>query len=600
MNLSARPEWRAAEGQHGALLQAALLGTLAAGAESATLLVLFAFLAGLVGTAAPVQGPVAGIAASVGALPAWLQASLVLGMGSLRFGLALLLEWKMSRLWTDLRLHMQRTMLRRHLEARLAFLLRHKTGEHLFHILEGPSFAAVFYLHLLRYASTGILLAVLFATLAIMSWQLMALAAAIAAIYGLIVRRLSARISFASGEAQAEAVKRQTQMAAEGLGGVRYLKTANAIPEWLRAFAVEGEQAAVAMRRAMFWSTVPSRSLEYLMLLLFVGIVLSALSLGGSLVAEIPTIAVYFIGIGRVLPTLSLLGNARMQMMQALPNLRRYCELSTDMPQEEGVSAGHDGGKRQPTRVLAFEGVGFGYEGRPVLRDVNVQLDLSRATAIVGLSGQGKSTFVDLILRFIEPGNGRITADSLPIARFPLHAWRSSFGYLGQEAFLFHASVRDNVRLANPAADDARVRSALDLAGASEFVDALPEGVNTVLADRGQSLSGGQRQRIALARAFVTDAPVLLLDEPTSALDADTEARVFRNLIANRGRRGIVFVTHKESLAELADDVIVVDGGTIAATGPAASLRLQAGAYRRIFSPRSPEASIAPDHFQPG
>lgn len=578
-----RAAWDAAEGYRAAIARITLLGVVVAALESATLIVLFAFLAELVGGRSSAPAALAGLASAFTALSPWNQATLVLGIATLRFALSLALEWRMSVLWTDLRRHMQRLMLERHLQARLGYLMAHKGGEHLFHVMEGPSFAAVFYLHLLRYFSTLILVAVLFATLAFMSWTLMMVAAAVALLYGIVVRHLSSTISYVSGQAQAEAIKTQTQLVSEGIGGVRYLKALFAVPGWVREFDGEASRAAAAMRRAMFWGALPSRTLEYLVLVLFLGIVMVAMTIGGDVVSQVPTMAVYFLGIARILPTLSTLGNARMQMMQALPNLRTFCELKSGIPLEAAAETGAAVPSSLSGRSLELENVSFAYGDTPVIRDLSASLELGRVTALVGLSGQGKSTLIDLLLRFIEPTAGRILLDGANIADLNLRDWRRRFGYLGQEPFLFHASVGDNVRLGNPEATDAEVRKAVELACAWEFVNQMPQGLNTVLADRGLSLSGGQRQRIALARAFVSPADVLILDEPTTALDADTESRVFGNLVEARAARGIVLVTHKESLLTRADTVLVIHGGQLVEAGTPAELRTRDGHYRRIF-----------------
>jgi len=576
--------WDAAEGFRASIARATLLGALVAAMESLTLIVLFAFLAQLVGDRGNAQAPLSAAASWFSALSAWAQASLVLGIATLRFALSLLLEWRMSELWTALRRSMQRLMLERHLEARLSYLLTHKGGEHLFHVMEGPSFAAVFFLHLLRYLSTMILVAVLFATLAFMSWTLMLVAAGVALLYGIVVRRLSSTISFVSGQIQAEAIKSQNQMVSEGIGGVRYLKALFAIPGWIGDFDREAVRSATAMRRAMFWGALPSRTLEYLVLVLFLGIVAVVLAVGGDLVSQVPTMAVYFLGIARVLPTLSTLGNARMQMMQSLPNLRAYCDLKANIPLEAAADSGAAVPGSLAGRTLSFENVHFAYGDAPVIRAFTASLDLGKVTAVVGLSGQGKSTLIDLLLRFITPSSGRILLDGVDIATLNLRGWRMRFGYLGQEPFLFHASVRENVQLGNPGAGEADIRNAVELANAREFVDPLPQGMETILADRGMSLSGGQRQRIALARAFVSPADVLVLDEPTTALDAETEDRVFASLIEARGGRGIVLVTHKESLLARADVVHVIQGGELVESGRPEELRARGKHYRRIFN----------------
>ena len=576
--------WRGAQGYRPAIARTTALAACAAVAESVTLIALFGFLANLVGSSTPGAAARPALATLFSGLTLWAQAAVVLLVATVRFSLSLWLEWRMAALWTELRRAMQRTMLERHLEARVQYLIEHKGGEHLYHVMEGPSFAAVFYLHVIRYMSMAILCVAVFATLALVSWTLILMAAAVAVFYGLIVRRVSSTISYSSGQEQAEAVKAQTQLVTEGIGGVRSLKALFGVPQWVRDFDSAAQRATRAMRRAMFWGTIPARALEYLVLVLFLAIVLLAIVRGGDLVAAVPTLAVYFLGITRVLPTLSVLGNARMQMMQALPNLRTYVELLDSIPQEPPADRGEPVPPRLSDRAIAFDNVEFGYGEKSVLQGFRATLPMGTVSAIVGLSGQGKSTIVDLILRYAEPRTGRLTVNGIDIRTFNLRAWRQRFGYLGQEPFLFHASVIDNVRLGNPAASDEAVRDALRMACATEFVEQLPQSYDTVLADRGMSLSGGQRQRIALARAFVSSAEVLVLDEPTSALDVETESAVMANLIAARAGRGVILVTHKENLLDQAAEIFVIQDGRVAESGPHQHLRGAGEHYRRIFN----------------
>jgi len=575
--------WRVAEGSRPAIAGIAALGFVTALTESATLLALFNFLAEI--TSAYGGGSGAGFRSGplvpLG-LSATAQGLLVLLFATLRFALALVLEWRMSRLWTDLRSHMQRTMFALHLNARFSYLLSRKAGEHLYHIMEGPSFAAVFYLHLARYASTAILLVILFLTLLSVSWQLMLLAAAVGLVYGAFVRRISNSISYVSGQTQADAVKSQTQLVNEGIAGARYLKTLAAVPVWLADFAREAATATTAMRRSSFWNTVPSRTIEYLILVLFLAVVFYALGQRGELMVALPTLAVYFLGITRILPTLSLLGNARMQMMQALPTLQSYLDLRRTVESEPAPADG-SAPPDLAASTLTFSAVEFAYGEKRVLDGFNAEIPLSDITAIVGLSGQGKSTIIDLILRLVEPQSGSITVNGADYRAYALGAWRARFAYLGQDPFIFHATVAENIRLGKPSASLDELRAAAQAAGAGEFIGHLRDGYDTVLADRGQSLSGGQRQRIALARAFVSDAQVLVLDEPTSQLDAETEAAVLSGLLAARRGRGIILVTHREDLLRQAARILVIRDGRVVEHGAQQALRATGRHYRQIF-----------------
>ncbi|WP_448188463.1 ABC transporter ATP-binding protein [Azospirillum sp. sgz301742] len=223
-----------------------------------------------------------------------------------------------------------------------------------------------------------------------------------------------------------------------------------------------------------------------------------------------------------------------------------------------------------PVRGLTLERVTFGYgaDGPAVLRGIDAQVSMHAVTAVVGPSGAGKSTLADLLLGLSEPDTGRILVDGRPLSGALRRAWRRRVGYVPQEAFLFHDTVRANLLMACPQASDAALWAVLEQVAAADFVRALPQGLDTMVGDRGGWLSGGQRQRLALARALLAGPDLLILDEATSALDSESEGRVLDALEALRGRLAVVVIAHRPSTVRSADHVIVLDAGRVAATGP--------------------------------
>jgi len=221
-------------------------------------------------------------------------------------------------------------------------------------------------------------------------------------------------------------------------------------------------------------------------------------------------------------------------------------------------------------RGCRFERVSFGYDERPVLRDVSLHIPRGSLTVIMGASGAGKTTITDLLLGLYRPTSGRILVDEVPLEALDVARWRAGVGYVAQELVLFHDSVYANIALGDPAIDESQVIRALEAAGAWEFVSALPEGLQTTVGEKGSQLSGGQRQRIALARALVGDPQLLILDEVTSALDPKTEQEICRTLAGLAGRLTIVTITHRPQLVEIADQVLeLVEGRLQAAPGAA-------------------------------
>ncbi|MFD3709629.1 thiol reductant ABC exporter subunit CydD [Streptomyces sp. NPDC058677] len=211
-----------------------------------------------------------------------------------------------------------------------------------------------------------------------------------------------------------------------------------------------------------------------------------------------------------------------------------------------------------PVGGLSFEGVTVRYPGRSgdAVSNVSFAVETGETVALVGPSGAGKSTLLNALLGFVRPSEGRVLAGGVDLAEADLEQWRARIAWVPQRPHLFAGTIAENVRLARPDADDTAVRRSLTDAGALEFVDALPQGADTVLGEDGAGLSAGQRQRLALARAFLADRPVLLLDEPTAALDGATEAEVVEAVRRLAVGRTVLLVVHRPALLSVADRVV--------------------------------------------
>jgi ABC-type multidrug transport system fused ATPase/permease subunit len=279
---------------------------------------------------------------------------------------------------------------------------------------------------------------------------------------------------------------------------------------------------------------------------------------------------------------LRMLGMWIGQAQRATASGERIFEI---MDEPEEVVASPDAVELPPgPGRVRFERVSFAYDpARRVLDRIDLELEPGRTVALIGHTGSGKTTLASLVPRFYDVSSGRITIDGIDVRDVTLASLRREIGVVAQDPFLFSATVRENIGFGRPAATQEEIERAAELAQAAEFIDELPDGYETVIGERGITLSGGQRQRLAIARAIALDPRILILDDATASVDATTEAKIRLGLReAMRGRTTII-IAHRLSTLALADELVVLDHGRIAARGSHEPLLATSAVYREIY-----------------
>ncbi|MFT5732746.1 MAG: ATP-binding cassette subfamily B protein [Planctomycetota bacterium] len=239
---------------------------------------------------------------------------------------------------------------------------------------------------------------------------------------------------------------------------------------------------------------------------------------------------------------------------------------------------------------LEFGSVSFAYPGHaPLFEELELTFPARSTTAIVGATGSGKSSITKLLLRFYDPDSGKVSMDGHDLRDLELQSLRRAIGFVSQDVFLFHGTIAENIAYSRPEADEVDVRAAARAAELDEWIDSLPDGLQTIVGERGQKLSGGQRQRVSIARAVLKDPPILILDEATSAVDNETEAAIQRSMDRIARDRTTIVIAHRLSTIRNADKILVLDKGRVVESGQHDELVAMSGLYAQLWAVQTGE-----------
>jgi ATP-binding cassette subfamily B protein/subfamily B ATP-binding cassette protein MsbA len=380
-----------------------------------------------------------------------------------------------------------------------------------------------------------------------------------------------------------DATEQQNVLINEMINGIKQIKIFLAEKKWTDEFFTAIDNYFNLAKKDTRWLNMPVSTLEvFALTTLSIFLIFIRKFSPQNLVSNLPLLGVFAYAFQRIMPSISLLITIRMQIMGSLPVLEMLHSAIN-----EKTSSLKDGTKviTSFNEKIEFEKVSFSYGNElEVLKNISICLRKNECVAIVGKSGSGKTTIVNLVIRLFDPTQGRILVDGIDLREYKKDSWLSKIGFVSQDAFIFHASVRDNIAFGFEGANMDDIIQAAKIANAHDFILKMPQGYDTIVGEKGMKLSGGEQQRIAIARAIVRKPQILIFDEATSALDNVSQALIQSAINKIVKDYTVILIAHRLSTIVNADKLIVLDKGEIKETGSHERLIAKKGHYWNLYN----------------
>jgi ATP-binding cassette, subfamily B, bacterial len=487
------------------------------------------------------------------------------------------------KITTDITVQNKEKLFQKYTRSDYQLFIDSKQGDIIYRISRAPQFISDVFINLTKLLVDGLLsVSTLFLLISISLYGTVVLIIAGLGYY-LFTRYLSLKVSYMSGTGRYQANEQENVILNEYINGVKQIKASGSSNFWIKQFESSVREYWNYWKEDTFWLQIPSLIL-YLFIFVVIGLVIIVIKLyyPENFIAYLPVLGTFSLAVLTLLPKLANFGNYQMGIMSALPNLSIVRDIQMDTSYSRIANGEIPLTAKKPG--ISFNTVEFGYKKQePILRGISLTIASGKTTAIVGQSGSGKSTMIDLVLRMYDVDSGTIEIDNKNITSYDLTSLRKKIGFVSQDTFIFNASVRENITFGD-SYSPGEVMEAVELANAHEFIDRMPLRYDTIVGDRGLKLSGGERQRIAIARAIIRKPEILILDEATSSLDTVSEKAV-QDAISNVAKKcTTIIVAHRLSTIINADQIYLLKDGKISEAGTHEELLRNKGDYWRMYN----------------